>query len=257
MPTHSRRRRFLVIPLAMAALTAGATGASASHSWGGYHWARTTRAFTLQLGDNVTSVWDPYLVTSSADWTTSDVLDTTVVPGRSRLRGCTPTSGRVEVCNKDYGVNGWLGLGQVYIQGSHITAGTVMLNDTYFATAKYNTPAWRNHVMCQEIGHTLGLDHQDEDNNNRPLGSCMDYSSNPVPNQQPDYHDFAQLVDIYTHRDSTATVAGAAQAGAAAQLQAKAQWGRAERRDQAGRPSRFVNDLGGGRSIVTFVIWAG
>ena len=108
MPTHSRRRRFLVIPLAMAALTAGATGASASHSWGGYHWARTTRAFTLQLGDNVTSVWDPYLATGSADWTTSTVLDTTVALGRSRVRRCPPTSGRVEVCNKAYGFNGWL-----------------------------------------------------------------------------------------------------------------------------------------------------
>jgi len=240
----------------MAALTVGASAAGASHSWAGYHWARTTTTFTLMLGDNLTPVWDPYLVTSSADWTTSDVLDTTVVPGRSGLRRCTPTSGRVEVCNKDYGVTGWLGLGQVYVQGSHITAGTVLLNDTYFATAPYNTPAWRNLVMCQELGHTFGLDHQDEDYTNRALGSCMDYSRNPEPNQHPDYHDFAQLVEVYTHRDSTSTAARAAQAGAAAPLLAEAQWGRAERRDQAGRPSRFVKDLGGGRAVVTFVIWA-
>ena len=256
MPSHPRRRRFLVIPLAMLALTAGATGASARHSWAGYHWARTTTPFTLKLGDNLTSVWDPYLVTSSADWTASTVLDTTVVAGRSNVRRCPPTSGRVEVCNKAYGVNGWLGLGQVYLQGSHITAGTVMLNDTYFATS-YNTPAWRNLVMCQELGHTFGLDHQDVDNYNVPLGSCMDYSIDPEPNQHPNEHDFAQLVTAYTHYDSTATVAGAAQAGAAAPLLAEAQWGRAERRDQAGRPSRFLNDLGGGRAVVTFVIWAG
>jgi hypothetical protein len=40
----------------MAALTLGASAASASHSWAGYHWARTTTTFSLQLGDNVTSV---------------------------------------------------------------------------------------------------------------------------------------------------------------------------------------------------------
>ncbi len=256
MTSHPRRRRFLVIPLAMVALAAGATGASASHSWAGYHWARKTATFSLMLGDNVTSAWDPYLRTASADWTTSTVLDTTVVAGRSRVRRCPPTSRQVEVCNKAYGVNGWLGLGQVYLSGSHITAGTVMLNDTYFAMASYDTPAWRNLVMCQELGHTFGLDHQDEDDNNVPLGSCMDYSSNPEPNQHPNDHDFAQLEEVYAHRDSTNTVARTTQAGAAAPLLAQAQWGRAERRDQAGRPSKFVNDLGGGRSVVTFVIWA-
>jgi hypothetical protein len=41
------------------------------------------------------------------------------------------------------------------------------VNDTYFNTPKYDTSAWRNLVMCQEVGHTLGLDHQDEDFDNR------------------------------------------------------------------------------------------
>jgi len=230
--------------------------AGASHFWSNYHWARDTKPFTLKLGDNVTSAWDAYLVTASADWTESTALDTTVVAGRSKVRRCSPTTGQVEVCNKTYGVNGWLGLGQIYLQGAHITAGTVKLNDTYFAMASNNTPARRNLVMCQEIGHTLGLDHQDEDNGNKPLGSCMDYSSDPGPNQHPNDHDFAQLVEVYAHRDSTTTVAGAARAGAAAPSMAEARWGRADRRDRAGRPSRFVNDLGGGRSVMTFVIWA-
>ena len=253
---HRRPRAYLIFPLAAALLATWVPAAGASHSWGGYHWARKTTTFTLKLGDNASSAWDASLVTASADWTTSTVVDTTVVAGMSSVRRCPPTTGRVEVCNKAYGANGWLGLGQIYLQGTHVTAGTVKLNDTYFATAAYNTPAWRNLVMCQEIGHTLGLDHQDENNYNPPLGSCMDYSSDPVPNQHPNDHDFAQLAQIYAHLDTTTTVAGAAQAGAAAPSMAEAQWGRAERRDRAGRPSRFVNDLGGGRSVVTFVIWA-
>ena len=51
------------------------------------------------------------------------------------------------------------------------------VNDTYFNTAKYNTPVWRNLVMCQEVGHTLGLDHQDEIFDNVNLGTCMDYTN--------------------------------------------------------------------------------
>lgn len=251
---HRRLRAYLILPLALAVLTVGAAEAGAAHSWESYHWARTTESFTLRLGDNVTSAWDSHLATSSADWSASTVLDTKVVAGRSRVGKCPPTTGRVEVCNKAYGVNGWLGLGQVYLQGDHITAGTVKLNDSYFAMATYDTPAWRNLVMCQEIGHTFGLEHQDENNDNRPLGSCMDYSSNPLPNQQPNAHDFAQLVEIYTHRDGTTTVKGATATGAAAP--ADVQWGRAEGVDGTGRPSRFVNDLGGGRAVVTFVIWA-
>ena len=34
--------------------------ATANHSWGNYHWARTSNPFTVKLGDNVTRVWDSY-----------------------------------------------------------------------------------------------------------------------------------------------------------------------------------------------------
>ena len=84
------------------------------------------------------------------------------------------------------------------------------LNDTYFNTSTYNTTAWRNLVSCQEVGHTLGLDHQDENFNNANLGTCMDYTNNPGTNQHPNQHDYDQLVTIYSHLDSTTTVGAAA-----------------------------------------------
>jgi len=83
------------------------------------------------------------------------------------------------VCNARYGNNGWLGLAQIWINGSHITQAITKLNDTYFNTATYNKPEWRNLVMCQEVGYTFGLDHQDENFDNPNLGSCMDYTSDP------------------------------------------------------------------------------
>lgn len=203
-------RRFLFGISGMFALLAiTPTAAFADNSWGGYHWARTANPFNLKLGDNMSSNWDPYLATSSADWSASSVLDTQVVSGTTSAKRCRATNGRVEVCNDRYGRNGWLGIAQIWITGSHITKGTVRVNDTYFNSTTYNTPAWRTSVLCQETGHTLGLDHQDEDFYNAPFNTCMDYSIDPTPNQHPNQHDYDQLELIYEHLDSTTTLSQA------------------------------------------------
>ena len=85
-------RKFVRNVLAVGVAVAGlAVPASATHSWGGYHWARTSNPFTLKLGDNVSSTWDPFLATTSTDWSQSAVLDTVIAPGGSRsvkLCGC-------------------------------------------------------------------------------------------------------------------------------------------------------------------------
>jgi hypothetical protein len=229
--------------------------ASANHSWGGYHWARTSNPFTLKLGDNVSGPWDANLATASSDWSQSTVLDTTIVAGGTKPRNCRPTTGRVEVCNTSYGNTGWLGLAGISITGgTHITKGYVKLNDTYFNTATYNTTAWRNLVMCQEVGHTFGLDHQDENFNNGNLGTCMDYTSDPSSNQQPNAHDYEELEIIYQHLDSTTTVGAIAPGGSGAAD--AADWGQLVRTSPDGHLSTFVKDLGAGQLVVTFVIWA-
>lgn len=257
----SRFNTVLRVSLVSATLVAAsffATAAYASHAWGNYHWARQSNPFTLKLGDNVSATWDPYVATTSSDWSLSSVLDTSIVAGQGR-KNCRPTVGRVEVCNAKYGNNGWLGIAQIWISGSHITQGITKLNDTYFTTAKYNTAAWRNLVLCQEVGHTFGLDHQDEDFANAPLGTCMDYSNDPTLNQHPNAHDYEQLALIYAHLDSTTTI------GSVTAPQAKddvddadgpPQWGNVLRKDGNGRTSLYERDLGGGHKVFTFVFWA-
>ena len=170
--------------------------AYAEHAWGTYHWGRTANPFTLQLGDNVSSTWDAYLRTTASDWSASSVLDTVVKSGKTKPNTCRATNGRVEVCSAKYGFNGWLGVAQIWISGSHIVKGTTKVNDTYFNTATYNTAAWRNMVMCQEVGHTLGLNHQDENFSNTNLDTCMDYTSDPTSNQHPNQHDYDMLDTI-------------------------------------------------------------
>lgn len=255
------RSRSLVVLLASCALAASAGVAYANHSWNGYHWARTSNPFTLKLGDNVSTTWDSVLFTTSSDWSVSDVLDTTIVSGRNKTpKNCRPTSGRVEVCNATYGNNGWLGVASVWVSGTHITQGTVKLNDTYFNTPTYNTLAWRNLVSCQEVGHTFGLGHQDENFNNPPLGTCMDYTSDPTPNQHPNTHDYEELGSIYTHVDSTSTLSStttpSASANSYSDMNGPPQWGKVIRASADGRPSLYELDLGGGHKVFTFVTWA-
>lgn len=258
--SHSWPRVLVVAGILLTVGLVTATTADASHAWGNYHWGRTANPFTLQIGDNVSSAWDATLRTTSADWSQSTVLDTTIVAGKTgNPRRCTPTVGRVEVCDEKYGFNGWLGVASIWASGNHITQGTVKLNNSYFNTATYNTPAWRNLVSCQEVGHTLGLNHQDENSTNAPLGTCMDYTNDPTPNQHPNQHDYDQLVTIYTHTDAGTTLAaGAASSSARDRAVASAACG-----DEHGIPAQagpsdgdtFVCDLGGGLRRITHVFW--
>lgn len=241
---------------------------NATHSWNGYHWARTANPFTLKLGDNVSSSWDAYLGTASADWSLSTTVDTVVVSGLTNPRNCRATNGRVEVCSSKYGNNGWLGLASIWISGDHIVKGTAKFNDTYFNTVKYNTPAWRSLVACQEVAHTFGLDHQDEDFYNANLGTCMDYTSDPdgtladpdqLSNMHPNAHDYEELDIIYGHTDDSTTVGQSVSSrgnGNDVDHDNPRTWGKEVRKSRDGRASLHERDLGGGRKVFTFVFWA-
>jgi len=258
------------IALAVAAIAAiaavSAPAALADHSWGGYHWARQSNPFTLKLGDNVSGLWDGMLVTASNDWTKSKVLDAPIVPGGTDARRCNPTLGQVEVCSYNYGGQQWLGVATIWISGGHIVQGTVKNNDFYFGASpyqyRYNNTAQMQHVICQEIGHIFGLDHQDE--TGISLDTCMDYyhntSASDTQSTHPNEGDYDELLCIYDpasagdtltsrtghsctgtgHLDSTTTVGAAAFSPLASV-----------------RTSKFVTPLAGGAQMVTFVTWAG
>lgn len=269
----------------VAALVIGiAAPASATHSWAGMHWARST-TLVLRLGDNVSPAWDSYLSTAMVDWNKAVPLDTALYPGTRAPSSCTPTYGKIEVCNYPYGSStGWLGLANVWTQNGHIVQATVKLNDSYFASPSYNTPSWRRMVMCQEIGHTFGLDHQDVTQTNVNLGSCMDYTRDPSGlrgtngtknNEHPNAHDYDQLISMYAHVDGSqlsttkastgafsnnlfagtqSATGGPAFAGPASLN--RREWGRPVAIDARGRGRVFVRPLGGGAELTTFVTWA-
>ena len=266
-----RFRLLFLASLLLLAIVLFPQGLTANHSWGKYHWSRTTNPLMLDVGDNVSGSWGAHLDAAVSDWNGSTVLDLTVVPGGSDPVSCPPNAGRIEVCNHTYGTTGWLGIAQIWVSsGSHIVQATTRVNDTYFNQPFYNTSAWRQMVMCQEIAHDLGLDHQDENFNNPNLGSCMDYTNDPdgpPSNLHPNTHDFAQLVEIYTHLDGGGGTGGGGRGrgrfGAAPivppalghlDVDVPRQWGRLVRGNARG--ALFDLDLGDGNHVFTFVIWA-
>jgi hypothetical protein len=254
----SKSVRLSIVSVALVLL---AVPVFASHAWGNYHWGRTSNPFTLKVHDNLTSVWEPYLAEADADWDASSVLDLNVLWNSplSGVKRCTSTTGRIEVCNAKYGQNGWLGIAGISISGNHITKGYTKLNDTYFDTPTYNTPAWRRLVTCQEIGHDFGLAHQDETFDNVNLGSCMDYTNDPdggsggasnndPSNEHPNAHDYQQIETIYAHLDSSNTYTSVLDVMAQEALRPPTmeeiladadQWGIPVRFDKQGRPIVF------------------
>lgn len=247
----------LLTTTAVAVVLTAAHG-EASHDWGGYHWPRSANPFLLRLGDNVSSTWDAHLATAASDWGQSTVINTTIYAGLTRPKPCKATLGRVEVCSERYGNNGWLGLAQIWISGTHIQQGIVKVNDYYFSRSPYNTSAYRNYVMCQEVGHTLGLDHVDENPYNTNKGTCMDYTNNPSTNQHPNQHDYDMLVTKYTHLDGAALVADAlvADEGPGRRPAWVEEWGELVHEGPGGATARYERDLGGGRKLITVVHWA-
>jgi hypothetical protein len=165
--------------------------------------------------------------------------------------------------------NGVLGTHRVS-GGTHITQGTVKNNDYYFgsSTYQYNNTAEMQHVICQEIGHTFGLDHQSIDGSS--LNTCMDYyhntSSSDTRSTSPNAGDYDELLCIYDpasagktlshgghtctgtgHLDSSTTV------GATAGRLPDAVPSFAPASQVA--PSVYVDDLPNGDKLVTWVIW--
>ncbi len=218
----TRKLKFALLAVGFIGCQMGASHVFAEHTWANYKWEVSEVPLALDLVDNLTTVdWQSALGVARDDWhwwtfdnggSHISVLDLTYVTSGTNF-ACDPVAGNVQVCNGEYGNNGWLGIAQIWTtrgRNRYIIAGVAKLNDTYYNSAYYNNIPWRQLVMCQEVAHTFGLGHQDEAFGNTNLGSCMDYTDDPDgklynqdDNQHPNYHDYVVLTQLYGGSDGS------------------------------------------------------
>ncbi|MCH8996839.1 MAG: hypothetical protein IID48_01065 [Proteobacteria bacterium] len=206
----------VLLGVGLAALLAPA--AQANHQWSSYHWERDgVDPLTLSMGDNHsvfnsgdrTADWPSIFGDVVADWGRTET-DGSGGYGGAHLDtvGTSGGSGNIESFNDDYGDNGWLGLASIWVsrgKNKHITRGEAKVNEYFITLAGYEgfneLNEWQQ-VMCQEIGHTFGLNHNREgDTGGTPDDTCMNDETRPLNYPWPNVHD-TEMFDsatMYAH----------------------------------------------------------
>ncbi|MEK6829992.1 MAG: hypothetical protein AABY15_07790 [Nanoarchaeota archaeon] len=173
----------------------------AQHSWNNFHWADTNLNPTV-LDKTTSNLWKINTVENATnEWTS---LGTPLKP--TMLLSISKSSKGDITVNEQFSVD-WLGLARVFIdENGHITKGEVKLNTT-FLEGYGNVVS--DHVLCQELGHILGLDH-----NRNQFDTCMNDCAlmqtkeewlnclNYLNSDKPNLHDTEQLNLIYNHTDT-------------------------------------------------------
>ena len=167
-----------------AALTFGAV-LVADHSWGGYHWARTTASFNLTIVNSTTSDWDPYVSQAIGRLVKFERAQ----HGRRSQRiyrrpgiavsAADPQAPSASAISHTASTAGWVSRGFPSTPPGTSLPATRSSTTPISVRRRYNQPDWKQSVACQELGHNIGLYHQDEDFDNVSLESCMDYQDPP------------------------------------------------------------------------------
>jgi hypothetical protein len=179
------------------------------------HWQRTSSAIrSIPVRRFHSAAWLPRFSTAMTDWQKPSMTKIRPVLGATGTgkNPCPFALNQITSCDASYGFTPWLGLASISYNTAtgHIIQGTSKVNNTYFNQPPYNTVAYRQFVLCQEIGHNFGLGHVNEVQTNANTGSCMDYTNDPdggpgggsntdPDNMNPNAHDYALVNSKHIH----------------------------------------------------------
>jgi hypothetical protein len=184
----TRGTRLTIALAALVILLSAAGSAFASHYiWRGgnqLHWIRDgTAVAQVYWVDYTGSRWP--VNASSIEWNKASRLGAYYLsPSDSCPFHC------VGVKAASYGTDDARGWAVLYWDSNgHLTGKTyVRFNNSYAANATKDRA-----VVCQELGHTIGLDHQGNNSTSCMNGSGTDF------NKYPNQHDYDLLYNLYDH----------------------------------------------------------
>ncbi len=151
---NRKRQLYMLGSFFVAAFVATtATIVFAAHQWSCWHWDHGN----ITITNAATGYWNTIIQDETNDWNNGT---------------CVSFGSGTEITTDSgfYGNTGWLGIARLLSVDSGaclILQAEALMNQTYLDGASYPESADR-HVTCQEIGHTLGLDHD------RGQPTCMD-----------------------------------------------------------------------------------
>ena len=183
----NRTRNFVV--MFVLGLLAGTGYVAANHPWLctgsiAYHWASTT----VGHGNPVEEKTKGKSIKREAAYISAFNGALNVWSGTTM----NLVSGNdLELFYDTYGRRGWLGLATISPSNCVIQGASSKLNATYLDDSSRYSQTAIDHVACQEVGHTFGLDHNRSDNN-----TCMNDTVLTAGNQI-NQHDRDQLNLIY------------------------------------------------------------
>ena len=178
------------------------------------HWYQEEYQAPIFILDGTLGPWSKELKKAAAIWSQSIKINISVIRSPKKLltgEACwdSEISGKVIACNFDFDVffkgehaenaNGF-GITKTNPDG-HIRSGIIGFNNNGPLTdPAEETPErielWKAHLGCHEMGHVIGLGHNDS-NLETFKNTCMDYSKVPVV--LPDDHDWEELKKTHGH----------------------------------------------------------
>ncbi|MBI5363815.1 MAG: hypothetical protein HZA53_11600 [Planctomycetes bacterium] len=181
----SRRARRLWSAVLLVSIASGVVGTAwANHRWGCWRYADANISFYNGCTGSYSTYVADEAINDANSW--HNYTDVNLSPSPQG------TTDHLNCFNGSYGINGWLGIAEILTyNGCTILQGRARFNQSYMDNPAYGySTTNKKHVVCQEIGHLFGLDHQ-----RGQAQSCMNDRILSVPN--PNSHDQSLVNSIY------------------------------------------------------------
>jgi hypothetical protein len=147
----------------------------------------------LDIINAADGVYRSYITRAVDDYRESSAvvaLNLSTVPYQSL---CEPIPGKIKICNGTFGNTDWYGQTILLMRDNAIVAAAIQIN-----TSKELSSDILQHTLCHQLGHALGLPHNDKASCLQDIGGAVvDETAISNQLQHPSQEDLDSLVDLY------------------------------------------------------------